>query len=158
MPDEVYLLWREAWDYDEQAELISAHATLGGAQAAHLDAAWPLAGPRGGKTKPRPVVTWAHPIWSKPGTPDPDYWHPDDDSQHGIERRAVHSAAPDRRRQRMTNPEQAREALLSAITAIAKKAEEAAPDAPTGAHDARRSLHELSVSADNLASAYVKLG
>lgn len=95
MPDEVYLLWREAWDYDEQAELVSVHATLGGAQAAQLDEAWPLAGPRGGKTPPRPVVTWHHPTWSKPGVPDPDYWHPDDGKQYGIERRAVHSAAPD---------------------------------------------------------------
>lgn len=57
----------------------------------------------------------------------------------------------------MTNDD-ARTALLSAITAVAKKAEEAAPDAPTGGHDVRRSLHELSVAADNLASAYAKLG
>lgn len=56
------------------------------------------------------------------------------------------------------NHDEAREALLSAITAIAKRAEEAVPDEPTGGHDVRRTLHELSIAADNLASAYAKLG
>lgn len=85
-PQAIYLLWRESWDYDEETVLESIHATLEGAQAAHLEARWPLAGPRGGKTPPRPLVTWANVTWSKPGTPDPDYWHPDDSSQYGIQR------------------------------------------------------------------------
>lgn len=79
----VYLLWREAWDYDESSEVESVHASIEGAARAHLDVAHPLAGPRGGKRPARPVVSWAS------ASADPGYWNPDDGSHYGIERREV---------------------------------------------------------------------
>ncbi len=99
-PPSVYLLWREAWDYDERDVLIGVHATIEGAQAEHLEEAWPLKGRllqttmgRGGVLPPRGPDTHG-PTWIKPGTPDPVYWQPDDGTSYGIQRWEVHSATP----------------------------------------------------------------
>lgn len=83
-PGAVYALWREGdlWD-GTMDELVSLHRSLAGAQRAHLDDAWPLVGPRGGKRPPRPDVHW----WFDER--EPRTWQPSDGTDYRIERVTV---------------------------------------------------------------------
>lgn len=68
-PQVVYALC--SWD-DRSDTVESIHASIEGAQAAHLEAVHPERGPRGGRRPPAPAVEWVESRTPGHWTPDPD--------------------------------------------------------------------------------------
>lgn len=69
-PQVVYVL--ASWD-DRSDTVESIHATLEGAQAAHLEHVYPARGPRGGKRPPAQPVEWVE-------SQTPGHWTPSTDN------------------------------------------------------------------------------